>query len=94
MFATDESVLQTFREEMVKKMKLMDDKLKGVIGMDSLKETLREYLRDSLFDQLRRALGMQTGYTRPVMVFAGAPGTGKTSIAELVAGRPNIIVRQ
>lgn len=71
---------------MARRMKEMDEKLKDVVGMKNLKETLRGYLRDSLADRLRRDIGAQQGFKRPIMVFKGSPGTGKTSIAKLVSG--------
>ena len=40
----------------------MDEKLKDVVGMKNLKETLRGYLRDSLADRLRRDIGAQQGF--------------------------------
>lgn len=64
----------------------MDDKLNNVVGMKDLKESLRQYLRDAMADKLRRRLGLSQGYKRPVMVFLGNPGTGKTSVASVVAG--------
>ena len=64
----------------------MKDRLSSVIGMVKLKGALSDYLDDSLADNLRRRMELNTGFKRPVMVFSGNPGTGKTSAAALVTG--------
>ena len=64
----------------------MKDRLSSVIGMVNLKGALSDYLDDSLADNLRRRMELNTGFKRPVVVFSGNPGTGKTSVAALVAG--------
>ncbi len=64
----------------------VERKLEDIVGMRELKDTLRDYLRDAMVDRLCRDLAVQHGYKRPVMIFTGNPGTGKTSVAQLVAG--------
>jgi len=65
----------------------LDEKLKDIVGLVRLKTSLRNYMQDMLADKLRRDLGAVQGYKRPVFLFLGNPGTGKTSIATLVAGK-------
>lgn len=64
----------------------MQHKLSEIVGMDDLKVTLNDFLRDAMADSLRRQLGLNPGLKRPVMIFSGNPGTGKTSVANIVAG--------
>lgn len=67
-------------------MSEMEYKLSKVVGMEDLKATLQDYLRDAMADSLRRDLGLAPGLKRPVMIFSENAGTGKTSIATLVPG--------
>lgn len=60
-------------------------KLKNVIGMTSVKEYLLK-LEDSITAQkMRERAGMRTAPLPLNMIFTGNPGTGKTTIARLVA---------
>lgn len=62
-------------------------KLDAIIGMETLKAELRTYLMRCLSSDWRREMGVQYGLKRPVLVFLGNPGTGKTSVAAIVAGK-------
>jgi len=68
----------------------LEEKLKEIVGLDNLKASLREFLVDMYADKFRRENGFVQGYKRPVLVFRGNPGTGKTSVAQLVAGTVGI----
>jgi replication-associated recombination protein RarA len=61
-------------------------KFESIVGLESLKDSLKTYMQDMLIDKFRRELGAVQGFKRPVFFFLGNPGTGKTSVASLVAG--------
>ena len=56
-FCTDNR--QPFSQQVHSMMKDMEDKFKDVVGMEALKATLLDYLRDSLADRLRLDVGAQ-----------------------------------
>eukprot|EP01006_Ploeotia_vitrea_P020588 TRINITY_DN52889_c0_g1_i1.p1 TRINITY_DN52889_c0_g1~~TRINITY_DN52889_c0_g1_i1.p1 ORF type:complete len:549 (-),score=47.61 TRINITY_DN52889_c0_g1_i1:27-1673(-) len=61
--------------------------LSTIVGLQKVKETIKQLARDVLLEQLRRLRGVGQALPREPMhmVFLGNPGTGKTSIARLLA---------
>ena len=62
------------------------EKLKGIVGLDPLKDQLLDFCANAAIDKIRKNNNMQIQIKRPVMLFTGNPGTGKTSVAMIVAG--------
>jgi DNA polymerase III delta prime subunit len=60
--------------------------MEAVIGMTTLKKELIQLANNRVADLIRSDLGIPITSKRPVMIFQGNPGTGKTSIAYIVAG--------
>lgn len=59
--------------------------LEGQIGMQELKEQIKTFRSRIRMAEKRRELGLKTPSATNHMVFVGPPGTGKTSVARVIA---------
>ncbi|CAL9055041.1 uncharacterized protein LOC135676275 [Musa acuminata AAA Group] len=67
------------------KMTEFEAAISNIVGLQELKMQLRRWARGMLFDEKRRALGLNIAPRRPPhMAFLGNPGTGKTMVARIL----------
>lgn len=63
----------------------VEDQLKDIIGLEQVKETIREFKDYVVFLQKAKAHGMKLPKTNFHMIYTGNPGTGKTTVARIMA---------
>ena len=61
--------------------------LSDIIGLTHLKKQLLDFTIRAAMVKIRKSKGITTPLKRPVFLFLGNPGTGKTAIAAIVAGK-------
>ncbi|PKA54456.1 Protein cfxQ like [Apostasia shenzhenica] len=64
------------------KMENFEAAIASIVGLESLKLQLHKWARGMIFDEKRRAMGLNIAARKvPHMAFLGNPGTGKTMVA-------------
>ncbi|WP_294451359.1 AAA family ATPase [uncultured Gemmiger sp.] len=63
----------------------VEAELDAIVGLDTVKEFVRDIARNVQAQQRRKAQGLTAATVNMHMIFTGNPGTGKTTIARILA---------
>ena len=72
------------RRKEEKEHKSIDKMEKNLIGMETIKDDIRAIVETFKYNRRRKALGLNTGGYHNVHMMLGAPGTAKTTVAQLL----------
>ena len=73
-------------DKLIKFIGQVEEHFSQVVGMAKLKFVVRQFAEEGFWNRYRSHIGLTVQYKRPVIIFSGNPGTGKTMMADALAG--------
>ena len=73
-------------DKLVKFIGHVEERLNQVVGMPKLKFAVKQFAEEGFWNRYRSHIGLTVQYKRPVIIFSGNSGTGKTMMANILAG--------
>ena len=78
--------LTFFIERATSVMSFLNEKFENIVGLNNVKLQMKQFACNCIVNEQKMLMGAHTPFKRPVFVFKGNPGTGKTVMASIVAG--------